>query len=412
MKISGKMKVKTLKSQFKEEFGLTLRVYDGRSFADEETTLASIRKGDSNGGEFSPKKNMKVGNLEKQILKMYGIKVQVAGSSDNYLCNDDDTLSKAYEKDIKKFQRNLKRQETNITKGHSKKGGRMSGTVEAIAIESDHVNTFEKSENYKELQDNGLLFKSFYSSPDKHALYLIDLNSFFNVSTLPVPESAYFHLSVDKGDNFGFNGGWDEALEYFDIDVQGAMTFIVKGAPENIHDGMKSFYSTDISQETMEVLDAVFAKFGFQDGLEKLYEINDLHPEDLDDEMLDKIKYLDKLIEEAGDADEIIFDLPKLYAFHKLGLSCEEYDQNIVCCLDPDLKNYLKYMDILRDEIDDLHTGDGEGEFELAYSLWEDSYKSEVFEELSLDEGGEYISYPAIRVNDFIGEPMSGWGPA
>ena len=30
----------------------------GRSFADDDSTLASIRKGDSKGGEFSPRKNL------------------------------------------------------------------------------------------------------------------------------------------------------------------------------------------------------------------------------------------------------------------------------------------------------------------------------------------------------------------
>jgi len=62
------MKAKTLKSQFKEEFGLTLRFYDGRSFADNEVTLASIRKGDCKGGEFLPRKNLKVGDFEDKIM--------------------------------------------------------------------------------------------------------------------------------------------------------------------------------------------------------------------------------------------------------------------------------------------------------------------------------------------------------
>jgi len=46
LNISGRMKVKTLKAGFKENFGLTLRVYDGRSFADDNATLAATRKGD------------------------------------------------------------------------------------------------------------------------------------------------------------------------------------------------------------------------------------------------------------------------------------------------------------------------------------------------------------------------------
>jgi hypothetical protein len=42
MNINGRIKVKTLKLEFKKEFGLSLRIYDGRSFADENSTLAII----------------------------------------------------------------------------------------------------------------------------------------------------------------------------------------------------------------------------------------------------------------------------------------------------------------------------------------------------------------------------------
>ncbi len=109
LNINGRMKVKTLKADFKEEFGLTLRVYDGRSFADNDATLASIRKGDSKGGEFSPKRNTKVGNLEDKILELFGIKTQVAGSDDSYLCNNDFTLAAALEYDEKKMGKKVKK---------------------------------------------------------------------------------------------------------------------------------------------------------------------------------------------------------------------------------------------------------------------------------------------------------------
>ena len=36
LKIDGRMKVKTLKSQFKAAFGASLRVYNGKKFADED----------------------------------------------------------------------------------------------------------------------------------------------------------------------------------------------------------------------------------------------------------------------------------------------------------------------------------------------------------------------------------------
>ena len=50
--ISGRLTVKSLKKQFKEAFGATLRVYKGKQFADDDATLASIRVGDVKGGEL------------------------------------------------------------------------------------------------------------------------------------------------------------------------------------------------------------------------------------------------------------------------------------------------------------------------------------------------------------------------
>ncbi|MCI0500629.1 MAG: hypothetical protein L0Y61_02635 [Epsilonproteobacteria bacterium] len=95
LNINGRMKVKTLKSDFKKEFGLNIRIYDGKKFADDDATLASIRKKDIKGGEFSPKKNTKVGNLEDKFMDLFGLKIQVTGSDESYLCNNDLTLAKA-----------------------------------------------------------------------------------------------------------------------------------------------------------------------------------------------------------------------------------------------------------------------------------------------------------------------------
>ena len=95
LNVNGRMKVKTLREEFKKEFGLTLRVYHGQKFADDDATLASIRKGDAKGGEFGPRKNMKIGNFEKKMKELFGIKVQVANSDNNSLIDDDLTLSEA-----------------------------------------------------------------------------------------------------------------------------------------------------------------------------------------------------------------------------------------------------------------------------------------------------------------------------
>jgi hypothetical protein len=94
-KISGRMTVKNLKKQFKDAFGSTLRVYNGAKFADDDATLASIRKGDSKGGELEVKGNMQVGNFEKKMMELYGIKVQVASSDDSKLVDNSLTLSQS-----------------------------------------------------------------------------------------------------------------------------------------------------------------------------------------------------------------------------------------------------------------------------------------------------------------------------
>ena len=93
LSISGKMKVKTLKANFKEEYGSTLRVYVGKKFADDDATLASIRKEDAKGGEVKINGKMLVGNFEKKILEEFGIIIQVATPDDSKLSDNSLTLS-------------------------------------------------------------------------------------------------------------------------------------------------------------------------------------------------------------------------------------------------------------------------------------------------------------------------------
>lgn len=91
--ISGKMKVKTLRTNFKAEYGSTLRVYNGKKFADDDATLASIRKEDAKGGEVKINGKMLVGNFEKKILEEFGIRIQVANPDDSKLADDKATLT-------------------------------------------------------------------------------------------------------------------------------------------------------------------------------------------------------------------------------------------------------------------------------------------------------------------------------
>lgn len=93
--IDGRMKVKTLKKQFKDAFGATLRVYKGVGFADDDATLASIRAEGAKGGEVKVVGNMKVGNFEDKMKEVFGIKVQVANADDSALASNSVTISAA-----------------------------------------------------------------------------------------------------------------------------------------------------------------------------------------------------------------------------------------------------------------------------------------------------------------------------
>lgn len=93
LSITGRMKVKTFKTSFKEEYGSTLRVYVGPKFADDDATLASIRKDGAKGGEVKINGRMLVGNFEKKIFEEFGIKIQVATPDDSKLSDNTMTLS-------------------------------------------------------------------------------------------------------------------------------------------------------------------------------------------------------------------------------------------------------------------------------------------------------------------------------
>ena len=98
-KLDGRMKVKSLKDNFKKCFGASLRVYKSESckgaFADDDATLASIRAEGKKGGELVVGSNLRVGSFEKKIAELYGIGVQVADKDDKKLADNDITLAAA-----------------------------------------------------------------------------------------------------------------------------------------------------------------------------------------------------------------------------------------------------------------------------------------------------------------------------
>lgn len=96
LKIDGRMKVKTLKANFKAAFGSILRVYKSISckgaMADDNATLASLRADGAKGGELTVGGNKKVGTFETEFAENWGIGVQVANANDSALADNNVTL--------------------------------------------------------------------------------------------------------------------------------------------------------------------------------------------------------------------------------------------------------------------------------------------------------------------------------
>lgn len=88
-KITGNMKVKSLKEDFKKEFGGTLRIYDGRSHAADSATVGSVaKKTITKGSDVSANGNLLVKTFENRIKEAYGIRVEIATSDDSKLVED------------------------------------------------------------------------------------------------------------------------------------------------------------------------------------------------------------------------------------------------------------------------------------------------------------------------------------
>ncbi len=207
MNINGRVKVKTLKAQFFEEFGLTIRVYDGRSFADDNATLASIRRGESIGGEFSPRKNTKVGNLEDKIKELFGLKTQIAGSDNSYLCDNKITLAKAKEDDDARMERKARKASRIKIKNE------IENTDEeefGLLNEDDDTNFYGECENtVKVLSVNGDKndVEEFFDNFDEQYFSMLEHQGFYAEEDLPIESNPanINSISIQEIDTSDFN---------------------------------------------------------------------------------------------------------------------------------------------------------------------------------------------------------------
>jgi hypothetical protein len=91
IKVDGRLLVSTLCDRFKEEFGGTLRVYQGNKRCTGAEKVADLAK---ETGSYECGKMKTVGGFEKELMERFGLKVQIASADDWVLALDQMTLGK------------------------------------------------------------------------------------------------------------------------------------------------------------------------------------------------------------------------------------------------------------------------------------------------------------------------------
>ena len=91
--ITGRMSAKTVKKNFKEAFGVTLRILKNGKPVDDGATMASLKAEGCKGGELELKGNTKVAGMKKKVADLYGIDVQVYDVDDKKPVDDSLTLA-------------------------------------------------------------------------------------------------------------------------------------------------------------------------------------------------------------------------------------------------------------------------------------------------------------------------------
>ena len=98
--VAPQKKLKSISSDFKKSFGLTLVFYKGMKIADGELTLAALNKKTTKDVKSSAdgmkiKASMKGGDVEDLFDKNFGLKVQIKDAGGSKFVPNDITLGKA-----------------------------------------------------------------------------------------------------------------------------------------------------------------------------------------------------------------------------------------------------------------------------------------------------------------------------
>ena len=95
IKVTKASSVKSIKWQFKQDTGLTLRIYKGAKYADDSTKILALTKADDPRGTLEIHGRTLVKNVENFFSESFGIKVQIANGDDTKLADNNMSLAQA-----------------------------------------------------------------------------------------------------------------------------------------------------------------------------------------------------------------------------------------------------------------------------------------------------------------------------
>ena len=122
IKVVGQSKVKSIKRDFKKEFGLSIRIYDGRNLANDDDNISEVRKNKRSSKDITIAKHMYVGRLENEFKKNFGLRVMIFNSDDKYHCDQKISLAEALRQDtFRKKQKEKYEIKSNLFKNICKK---------------------------------------------------------------------------------------------------------------------------------------------------------------------------------------------------------------------------------------------------------------------------------------------------
>lgn len=105
--VSPNKKLKTISSEFREAFGISLVFYKGNKIADENLTLKQLDQRTSkdvttSGASLKLTANLKVGDAEKLFDKIFGVTVQIKDKDAKKLVPNEITIGQASREEYKK----------------------------------------------------------------------------------------------------------------------------------------------------------------------------------------------------------------------------------------------------------------------------------------------------------------------